>query len=381
MPLNALAPFDYNRAIGQGTQNALGQMQFMNAAQSNALARRKFNLAEQQANTDWLINATDNVLQNPSLLPAMVQEGKQRGIIQPNFNHGSVTIDDVQKLNQRLKMGMAQQKQQNPYGKINPSEYTPESIAQFNKSGDYSALVAKPKGPLVTVATGDMIPESQKAYGKEIGKANAGQYLDIQKGAADSVRQNAQLERLNMLLDNTYTGTGAVTTMKLKRAAKSMGVDLGLLGITDNVAPAEAAQALSSQMALELRNPAGGAGMPGAMSDKDREFLQSMVPALGNTKEGRLLMIQTYKKINQRNQVIAKMAREYAKNHNGMFDEGFTQVLTDYANRNPLFSSQDFAKLGEQGAIPMPNTQADYGALPSGSIYIDPEDGKQYRKP
>lgn len=33
------------------------------------------------------------------------------------------------------------------------------------------------------------------------------------------------------------------------------------------------------------------------------------------------------------------------------------------------------------GDVPSPQTQEEFDALPSGSIYIDPEDGKQYRKP
>lgn len=48
-------------------------------------------------------------------------------------------------------------------------------------------------------------------------------------------------------------------------------------------------------------------------------------------------------------------------------------------------SSSDFSIGGDTGAqsgsIPTPQTQADFDALPSGSLYIDPEDGKQYRKP
>ena len=44
------------------------------------------------------------------------------------------------------------------------------------------------------------------------------------------------------------------------------------------------------EFALELRNPSGGAGMPGAMSDADRNFLASIPPSLANTKEGRALI-------------------------------------------------------------------------------------------
>ena len=34
-----------------------------------------------------------------------------------------------------------------------------------------------------------------------------------------------------------------------------------------------------------------------------------------------------------------------------------------------------------QGGPPMPKTDAEFAALPSGTKYIDPDDGKTYRKP
>jgi hypothetical protein len=93
---------------------------------------------------------------------------------------------------------------------------------------------------------------------------------------------------------------------------------------------------LSNEMALELRNPSGGAGMPGAMSDQDRAFLANMTPGLGKTPGGNKLIIETARKIAKRDQEVAKMARAY-RNKKGHFDYGFFDELQDYADKNPLF--------------------------------------------
>lgn len=104
---------------------------------------------------------------------------------------------------------------------------------------------------------------------------------------------------------------------EFKKAIKSLTpFDLEELGITDDTALVDASKALSARLALELRNPAGGAGMPGALSDKDREFLQSMVASVETTPEAIPLMIEAAVKLQQRNQEVAKLAREYRRQNN-----------------------------------------------------------------
>jgi hypothetical protein len=101
------------------------------------------------------------------------------------------------------------------------------------------------------------------------------------------------------------------------------------------------------EMALEMRNPSGGAGMPGALSDSDRRYLQEMVPSLSKTAEGNKIMIDTAKKLAQREKDVAKLARDYKK-QTGRFDEGFNQVLSDYSEKNPLFAAPSTLSPQEQ---------------------------------
>lgn len=200
--------------------------------------------------------------------------------------------------------------------------------------------------------------KQREEFGKGLGKYQATQYTDILKAGDQTLFDDEKLNRLDQLLTNVETGKFKGTTTEIKKAAKSAGIDLESLGIKDDVAPVEAARALSNEMALQLRSPAGGAGMPGAMSDSDRVFLTSMVPGIETTPEGRKLMVQTQKQLNQRKREIAKMARDY-KTKNGGIDEGFDQQLNDYAQKNPMFHAV--------------TDDASFAQVPKGAYFLAPD--------
>lgn len=200
------------------------------------------------------------------------------------------------------------------------------------------------------------MPPQESEEKKIVGKAFGEQYVDIQKAGFNAHAANAKLDVLGQALDRTYTGTGAETVQGLKKAAKAVGMDV------EGYGEAELATAVSREMALQLRNPAGGAGMPGAMSDPDREFLVSMTPGLSTTPEGRKLMIEYQKRVNSRNIEVAKIARDYRKTH-GALDEGFYDKLAEYSAKNPLFKQEDFDKASKVAPAPVTTvTPADAAA-------------------
>jgi hypothetical protein len=186
-------------------------------------------------------------------------------------------------------------------------------------------------------------------FGKTMAEGYAKQYQEIAKADFNAPAKIQQYQRLGSLLGQVKTGKFTATTSQLKAAAKSAGIDLGALGVADDVPQAQAAQALSSQLALELRNPAGGASMPGAMSDKDREFLTAMVPSLENDPGAIGLMIEYRTKLAQRDRDVAKLAREYRKRNGGKFDDGFYDELAKWSDKNPLFNDNDKDKAKAPG--------------------------------
>lgn len=172
--------------------------------------------------------------------------------------------------------------------------------------------------------------EEAKSVGKFFGDA----YANIQQAGFSAQSKVNRYSRLGQLLDGVSTGKFAGAGLEVAKAASSLGFN-----IDPNMANKEAAQALSGEIALELRNPSGGAGMPGAMSDADRQFLTNMVPGLATTPEGRTLMLETAQKLAKRDMDVARMARDYRK-RNGSINEGFYDELARYSESNPLFQQQ-----------------------------------------
>ncbi len=173
----------------------------------------------------------------------------------------------------------------------------------------------------------------EKEESKVVGKFYGESYADVQKAGFNASSRIARMDRLNQLLNNVDTGKLTPAGTEIAAYAESLGMK-----IDKNLGNKQAAQALANEMALELRNPAGGAGMPGAMSDADREFLKSMTPGLSTSPEGRKQITETAKKIAKRDQEVAARARDYRKK-NGSIDEGFYDEMRTFSDKNPLFGT------------------------------------------
>lgn len=169
---------------------------------------------------------------------------------------------------------------------------------------------------------------------KTVGKYFGDQYGDIQRSGFNSQTTISKLNRLQSLLDGVNTGKLTPAMTEVSALADSLGIK-----IDKNLGPKQAARALASEVALEMRNPSGGAGMPGALSDKDREFLVQMTPNLANTPEGNKILIDTRKKLAQRDAEVARLARAY-RGKNKSLDEGFFDELARFSEANPLFPTK-----------------------------------------
>lgn len=205
------------------------------------------------------------------------------------------------------------------------------------------------------------LPPQQSAYETKMGQHYADMFSGLQNSVMTSGSRLGKLDRLDSLLSKTYTGAGGENvqgfTKNLKAAADAMSIPTD--AITERVGAGEAAQAIAGEMALQLRNPAGGAGMPGAMSDQDREFLKGMTPGLSTTPEGRKLILETQRRLIQRETDIAKLARDYKKKNKGVFDDGFFDELQQWSDKHPLFGGLAVPATGTAGAsAPVPAAPA-----------------------
>lgn len=191
----------------------------------------------------------------------------------------------------------------------------------------------RPQKPLVQLS---MAQEGKEA--QTVGEAFGKMYADLQQAGSAAPAKLSKLDRMESLMQGVQTGKLAPAMTQIASIAESFG-----LKVDSKLGAKQALDALSNEIALSLRNPAGGAGMPGALSDKDREFLASMTPGLSKTPAGNRLIIDTARKLAQREQQVAKLAREYRKK-NGHLDEGFYDELAEFSAANPLFGAEGTAK-------------------------------------
>ena len=136
---------------------------------------------------------------------------------------------------------------------------------------------------------------------------------------------------LRGLLAKTYTGTGAGAVLGAKRAAAAVGISV------DGLGEAEAARALSNKLALSLRNPAGGEGMPGQMSDRDLSFLKESIPSLENSPQGWRAMVNIKIALNDAAIKQARLAEQLRQQ--GVPIQEIPGRLRQFANQNPVFNS------------------------------------------
>lgn len=178
--------------------------------------------------------------------------------------------------------------------------------------------------------------ETKDAASKEYAIGAAKDMVEVRKGimsaGMNAPKNIAKYQQLGDLLANVDGGILTPIGTNIASMASSFGFKLD-----KNLPNKEAAAALANEMALELRNPANGAGMPGAMSEKDRDFLVSMTPGSSQTAEGRKMIISSAIALAQRNQQVADFARKYEKKY-GQLDNGFFDQLSAWSSANPLFT-------------------------------------------
>jgi hypothetical protein len=145
----------------------------------------------------------------------------------------------------------------------------------------------------------------------------------------------SQLAEVNLMADllrrGAETGFGEATKNQLRSVFDSLGFEVDVNALQTG----EGLTAFSNRLALTVRNPAGGAGMPGAMSDPDREFLVSTVPGLARTEAGNALLIAVMQKQLERKIEISRMAVEYYQKNNSM--AGFEDLIAEFAQNNRMF--------------------------------------------
>lgn len=262
-----------------------------------------------------------------------------------------------------------------PFNKIDPKDYTRESIAKYSASRNPADLVAARKLDVVNGQAADLYNtapgtvfdnvDPNKPFNLRGGQAvpNSGfQKYEIDKAAAGAARnkvdihnvaetewskkragdfaevmaninktsfsaptQIRKLERMEQLLQGVDGGKLAPTGLEIASAANSLGIKMD-----PRLGNKEAAQALSREIAGGFRQPGTG-----PMTDKDFDNFLLQVPDLSKTAEGRKQITSTMKAAAARDIQIGNMARAYVKK-NGRLDDNFIEEVSLFVAENPV---------------------------------------------
>lgn len=212
--------------------------------------------------------------------------------------------------------------------------------------------------------------QQQSAYDKNndesFAKLNEEIFSNATKAAADRGTYAALEAAVNN--PNVTQGVLGQASLGLKKTLNAFGLDAG------NTGPAEMLQALGNQISLRLRDPSGGAGMPGALSDSDREFLKSMTLSIGNSPDANRLLAQYYLASQEKALTLDTMRQQYIAK-NGRIDEGFRTQVSDYLrNNDPTLPLRSKISGGSQPV--RVNTPQEAASLKPGTPIIWTENGK-----
>ncbi|PWL17391.1 hypothetical protein DKP76_11475 [Falsochrobactrum shanghaiense] len=187
----------------------------------------------------------------------------------------------------------------------------------------------------------------EKAWSTESAKLFAKRYDDISAGASNAQQMMGMYDLAEQALNSgVRTGMGAEAELTLRQLGSAMGVDTD----PEKLAGGELIRAVQNRMALTMRSPDGGMGMPGALSDRDIKFLKDSQIGIDRSTEGNRKMLAAFRAMEARKIDIARLADEYIEEH-GQLDPGFNRRVREWAEANPLFDENALSGNNAGGVV------------------------------
>lgn len=196
-------------------------------------------------------------------------------------------------------------------------------------------LQARRAGANSQTVNNNAAPEMDPGLKKELekrGEKFGEKYVKI-ADAADNALQTLDMYDLveKGLNTDVRTGSFAETEQSLRKFAQYLGYE----GDANAIAGGELVTAVQNRMALLMRNPESGMGMPGSLSDKDIDFLKAAQIGMGTSGPGNRTLLEAYRRLEQRKIQLADWADEYTEKNGSL--RGFNRYVKQKADENPLF--------------------------------------------
>jgi hypothetical protein len=156
-------------------------------------------------------------------------------------------------------------------GKPSPGDFTTTSLAEFNRTGDYSKLERVPKEKAGVNIT-NILPGEKTAnkYSEELAGLVAKQDAEAIAAGENAIAQIESAHRVrDLLAQNPITGTGAEARLGFEKALSAVGFTKGdKATVTENLIAELGKTTLSA-----IRSSGLGAGQ--GFTNTDREFLEA----------------------------------------------------------------------------------------------------------
>jgi hypothetical protein len=171
-------------------------------------------------------------------------------------------------------------------------------------------------------------------YAKNAAKDAADQYKGFVTAGVQAPGKIAKYRQIGSLLGNFEGGKLSPIGMDVASAANSLGFKMD-----PKWTGAQAADALSGQLVLDLSGGSLGTGF----SNADRDFLMKQVPSIAQSAGARKTLIEVGVKKAERDQEVAAFARKWVQKA-GRLDRAdrsgktFFDYMDEYANAHPLWA-------------------------------------------
>lgn len=200
-------------------------------------------------------------------------------------------------------------------------------------------------------------PAAQAQYIKNYREKTAGvtvqtipQALPVNKAVADKFEGDiasgdaarsalGRIEAAKMALQQINTGAGAGMVANIGSYLRSAGIDPSVFGIPDTASPAEAINAITAPMILELRGTGKGGegGMPGNLSDNDLRFLKSSTIGIEKQPGANQAILMVQERLQQRRLELEQLAADHSQTNNGQVAGSYINERLKYIKSHPLF--------------------------------------------
>lgn len=201
-----------------------------------------------------------------------------------------------------------------------------------------------------------MDPE-EKAFKEKRGQQLGEKYVNIQTAADSALEQLTMYDAVEKGLE---TGVRTGSLGESEQALRKFGSMLGLDTDPTKIAGGELVTAIQNRMALQMRNPESGMGMPGSLSDKDIDFLKAAQIGMGTSGEGNKTLLEVYRRLAKRKIELADLADAHADKFGSL--RGFNAAATKFHEENPLFEDLQVGPKSDEAAAREAELLKKYGS-------------------